>query len=330
MKWQNIFIPHKLWHALNIEINALKDIVRYGLPDVMLQFLGGIGDELLLTIVARELKKRNRDLKIWQVSYGAEILFNNPDYTKVFDWSHQALRHALFLNSRRCKLDGYAEEKIPGELYVPPEESIVTILCRKAGLKGKIVLRPYFYFVDGEKAFGTFGERQITIQCVGENSWINMKKNKLWDFQKFQKVVNAINSGIFGADIKVVQMGVDKDPLLEGVTDLRGKTTLRQVAAVLHNSDCYIGMEGFLMHLARAVECRSVIIYGGHEHSFQSGYICNENLESHVECAPCWRWNTCDHGRKCLEMIKPDDVLRAIEKVLSKKGMPLETQTVVA
>jgi hypothetical protein len=329
MKWRNIFIPRKLVHALNIEVRALKDVVQHGLPDVMLQFLGGIGDELLLTAVARELKKRNPNLKIWQVSYGAEILFNNPDYTRVFDWNHQALRHALFLNSRRCKLDGYAEEKIPPELFVPPEEHVLTILSRKAGINGQIALRPYFHFADSEKNFGSFAKRQITVQFVGENSWINMKRNKLWDFQKFQTVVNSINDGIFGADIKVVQIGSDKDPLLEGLIDLRGKTNLRQSAAVLSNSDCYIGFAGLLSHLARAVECRSVIIYGGQEHSFQTGYICNENLDSHVECAPCWRWNTCDYGRKCMEIIEPDDVLGAVQNVLSKKGVPLETQTVV-
>ena len=42
----------------------------------------------------------------------------------------------------------------------------------------------------------------------------------------------------------------------------------------------FVGQVGFLMHLARAVDCRAVIVYGGRETPAQSGYPCNENLYS--------------------------------------------------
>jgi ADP-heptose:LPS heptosyltransferase len=80
--------------------------------------------------------------------------------------------------------------------------------------------------------------------------------------------------------------------------------------------------------MARAVDCRAVIIYGGREHSSQTGYICNENLNSFVQCAPCWRWNKCDYDRKCMRMITPENILEALQKVINKKKVPLETETV--
>ena len=56
-------------------------------------------------------------------------------------------------------------------------------------------------------------------------------------------------------------------PPLKGALDLRGKTGLREAAAILSNSLVFIGQVGFLMHLARAVDCRSVIVYGGQRNS---------------------------------------------------------------
>ncbi len=297
--------------------------MRNGLPDIMLQFLGGIGDELLLTAVAHELKKRNPDLRIWQVSHSAELLYHNPDYSKVFNWNYWPLRYSQMLNGRRCHLS-YSEQIIPGESEKPPGRHIIAELCRKAGIKGEISIRPYYYFTEEDGQTKRFSSRQFCIQSIGNYTHETWMKNKLWYHDRFQQVVDEIRSRY--PDVEVIQVGIEKDPPLERVIDLRGKTTLRQTATILRQSDCFIGTQGFLAHLARAVDCRSVIIYGGREHSYQTGYICNENLNSFIECAPCWRWNGCDHGRKCMEIIKPKDVLQAVQRVLNKKSISIEME----
>jgi ADP-heptose:LPS heptosyltransferase len=322
--------PSKIPLAVRIELRSLSVILRHGLPDVMLQFLGGIGDELLLTAVAHELKRRSPNLCIWQISHSAELLDQNPNYSKVFNWNNWPLRYSNILNNRRLKIDGYATPVIPGEQYVPPTEHIIAVMCRRAGITGQISIKPDLFLSETEKRKGSFAKGAIVIHYPGEKTYAHMKKNKLWDFHKFQRVVKAIAAGsIDGKKYSIIQLGSPEDPLSDGIIDLRGRTTLRESAAILHNCEMFLGHVGFLMHLARAVDCRAVVIYGGHEHSFQSGYICNENLDSHVDCAPCWRWNTCDFGRKCMEMVSIDDVLGAVQKVASRKGMPLETQTVV-
>jgi hypothetical protein len=322
--------PSKIPLAVRIELTSCSVILRHGFPDVMLQFLGGFGDELLLTAVARELKRRSPNLRIWQVSPAAELLDYNPNYSGVFNWNHWPLRYSNLLNNRRCKIDGYATAVIPGEQYVPPAEHIIAIMSRKAGISGQVSIKPDLFLSEAEKRKGTFAKGAIVINYPGEKTYAHMKKNKLWDFHKFQRVVKAISAGnIDGKKYPVIQLGSPGDPLFEGTIDLRGRTTLRESAAILYNCEIFLGLVGFLMHLARTVDCRAVIIYGGHEHSFQSGYVANENLESNVECAPCWRFNTCDYGRKCMEMVSVDDVLGAVQKAVSRKGMPLETQTVV-
>jgi len=114
------------------------------------------------------------------------------------------------------------------------------------------------------------------------------------------------------------------DPLLADVIDLRGKTNIRESAAVLANCRLLIGTVGFLMHLARATECPAVIIFGGREAPWQSGYGCNTNLYSAVPCAPCWLWNKCDHNRLCMENITAQEVILAAEQITSRERNPLK------
>lgn len=319
-------LPRKIIHAAWIEFRALRDILKHGWPDVMLQFGGGIGDELLLTAVARELKKRKPLLKIWQVSHSADLLLNNPDYNRVFTMEHWPLRYSLALETKRCRL-AYAIEKVPRKEEIPPNIHIIAELCRNAGIRGEVAIRPYMFLTRKEKEAGRRAERQIAIQCINDNSHGTVMRNKLWHEKRFQQVLDAIRRKE-GNNLQAVQLGTMDDTLLKGVNDLRGMTSLRETAAILSQSECFIGTVGFLMHLARAVECRSVIIYGGREHSSQTGYICNENIDSFIECAPCWLWDHCDFDRKCMTMITPDDVLKAFDKITVRRKDPIETEFV--
>lgn len=318
--------PAKIPQALRIESVSLCVIARFGMPDVMLQFLGGIGDELLLTVVAHELKKRFHDLRIWQVSHSPDLLRHNPDYTKVFDWGLIHLRYSHLLNNRRLHLS-YSEQIIPGELEGPPPHHIIAEICRKAGVNGEISIRPYLYLDDEEKKNGRFFPRQIVLHCVGETSYENVMRNKLWFPERFVSVVQKIKEHhIGGRGIEIIQVGIKRDPHIEGCVDMRGKTSLRETAAIINQAEAFIGTAGLLSHIARAVDCRSVIIYGGREYSTQTGYICNENLESSLPCAPCWQWNKCDFSRKCMDVISPEDVFLALQRVLGKRGATLETE----
>ncbi len=312
----------KLKNFVLIEARALRVLMRYGVPDAMLQFGGGIGDELLLTTVAHELKRRDPEMRIWQVSHSAELLFHNGDYDKVFSWDDWQLRYAFLLQSKRKKL-AYAVEIIPQKEEVSPSEHILAVLCRQAGITGTVGLRPYLHLTEKEKTKGRLHGTQITLQCLGAESYPTVMLNKLWSVEKFQRVVDGIRT-LRGNAVKIVQIGGSADPQLQGVIDLRGKTTLRESAALLYQSQCFIGTVGLGMHLARAVDCRSVIIYGGREHSWQSGYPCNENLNSVVDCAPCWKWNDCDYERRCMTMISVDDVMNAVQRLVQHLDKPLE------
>jgi hypothetical protein len=318
-------LPGKLLHFAKIELQSMKEIMIHGMPDALLQFAGGLGDELYLTSVAHELKKRNSALKIWQVSHSSSLLLNNPDYENIFSWDQWYLRYSKLLNSRRMKLT-YTTELTTIRAAVPPKEHVTKILCRNAGVTGTIEVRPYYVFGRNEKDSNKIKTGQIAVQCLGKDSYPDVWLNKLWDANKFQAVVDILKN-----DFKytVVQLGLPGDPALSGTVDLRGKNSLRDDAMVISQSEFFLGLEGFLMHLARAVNRRSVIIFGGRIHSRQTGYTCNENLDSFVACAPCWQWNHCDYERKCMTMISVEHVIHAVEKLIKRLDIPVEIDTAV-
>jgi len=172
-----------------------------------------------------------------------------------------------------------------------------------------------------EFAAGRIAENQVVMQSSGMGAPYPMR-NKEWYPHRFQEVCSELRS-----DVSVVQLGSANDPKLEGAIDMRGKTNIRQSAAILANSLVFIGLEGFLMHLARAVDCRSVIIYGGRIKPSQIGYVANKNLYSQVRCAPCWLRNPCDYDRKCMDMITVEQVIAATAEQISRYGTLLEVQT---
>ena len=82
----------------------------------------------------------------------------------------------------------------------------------------------------------------------------------------------------------------------------------------------FLGLEGALMHMARAVDCPSVIVWGGRLKPEQIGYPCFENITIELDCSPCWIPNACPHNLKCMRGIKSDQVLTSCEKILSLKN----------
>jgi ADP-heptose:LPS heptosyltransferase len=99
------------------------------------------------------------------------------------------------------------------------------------------------------------------------------------------------------AGFLTVQLGTKSEEQIHNVdVDLRGELTLEDTAYVISKSVAHIDTEGGLVHLARAVDKKSIVFFGPTPTDF-FGYPHNINIAPSV-CGDCW-WMTKSWAQKC-------------------------------
>ncbi len=219
---------------------AVPTIARRGLPNTFIYFRGGIGDDLLLTILFRELRLRKRG-KVWAMSVYPDIYINNSDVDLIVP-HHE--RYGPFMKHLGVKVvtPWYSNFNPAFDRDDPfPEQHIISIMCQKAGIVGPITLKPYIALSESELQRGKLVRRQVAIQTAGMTARHAMM-NKNWFAERYQEVVSTLSS-----KYDFVQLGSPSDPQLVGALDLRGKTSIRESAAILANSH-RVRRPGWLPH----------------------------------------------------------------------------------
>ena len=126
--------------------------------------------------------------------------------------------------------------------------------------------------------FGLAHKRYITI-CSGIENCNTMRNPKLWDIEKYNKLVSMIKNRF--PNLLVVNIGQNYNfGKIEGTDiDIVGKTTLNDVKVVLKQSILHIGVEGGLVHLNHFLYGKSCCMFGATSKEF-FGYDENINVNS--------------------------------------------------
>jgi len=302
--------------AIKTIFSTLYKLVKTGVPAYVLLFGESLGDNLLLTILAREVYTRSNK-KVWIKCNYPDLFANNPHISLVMPFNTLLSTYLMRLFGIKTLVLKYSDYNPLTDQDTIPEKHIVLKMADQLNLNGPITIKPDFILTSAEIEKGRYFNKQIAIN-ISNNSAKVPVKNKEWLNERYQDVVNKFNN-----EYKFIQLGSVSDHLLNNVTDLRGKTSIRESAAILKNAALLISYAGFTMHLARAVECRAVIIYGGRETPAQTGYSAFKNLYSPLPCSPCWLLNKCDYNRMCLSAITSNAAIEAVSYELTKFGEPL-------
>lgn len=310
--------PQRLLRRAQAAPRVAWKLARFGRPRRLVLFGPvSLGDDLLCTAIFHEWRKRGeRDL--WMMSRHPGLFALNPDIDRVLpidDYHARALGRVAGTVVQPyyvSLLDDDAPADAPA-----PRQHFIAQMCARAGIRGEVALRPYLHLGADERAAGKISDRQVVIHSTGRSTGF-VSANKEWFADRFQAVVDALRNRF-----EFVQLGGAGDPPLAGARDFRGKTSLRESAAIVANAQAVVCQEGFLMHLARAVDVRAVAIYGGALEPAITGYSANENLFSPMPCGPCWRRSRCDFGRDCMARITVGDVVAALERAVARQDEPL-------
>ena len=114
--------------------------------------------------------------------------------------------------------------------------------------------------------------------------------------------------------VKRVTAGLSFQPVIAA-----GKTTLRQLSALMRRCQAILTNDTGPMHIAVASGVRVVAIYGPSPvGSFAPYGEGNTVICHHIGCSPCGRHECTDH--RCMKEITPEEVLKEIEKCLTGKN----------
>lgn len=143
--------------------------------------------------------------------------------------------------------------------------------------------------------------------------------SKLWVQQNFATLARRLRQAMgypvvftgSKADRAYIQGIIGQDG--EGVLDLSGLTTLRELAFLLERAKVMISTDTGPMHLAAAMGCPVVALFGPTSPKrtgpFGSRHVV---LRGKADCAPCFK-KTCEDGH-CMKSIGVDEVIEATKR----------------
>ncbi|HXV27359.1 MAG TPA: glycosyltransferase [bacterium] len=181
---------------------------------------------------------------------------------------------------------------------------------------------PKLYLTGDEKeaVFRKWGLQHGSIRIAVSPAarWISRQSPRLFWIELIEYFIREQASQVF-------VLGRDEEPLPVG-TDLIGKTTVRETAALLSQCHLFVGTDSGPVHLALAAGTPTVGLYGPLNPCYliqdQPGFI---PIWSEVECRGCWsdgRMTYPDHCPKiepdCMKSISAARVIEASKKMMEQ------------
>lgn len=158
---------------------------------------------------------------------------------------------------------------------------------------------------------------------------------RIWKINNYNCLVRHYGEQ-FGDKIRFIVMGGDDarkvagqmDNTYENIINLTGKTDLNETAACMKKCNLYVGSNTGLLHFASAYGIPSVTIYSelsdGKPTDGDSPFRMGAWKVPHIDLVPPAGLDGC-HGvcrmrfSHCINQIKPEQVINAINKILSEK-----------
>ena len=257
----------------------------------------GFGDILMSTSIIRALKEKYRDVDVDYVTKDPykEILEENPDINKIYDWSNeidsksytQVLRP--YLRTQECKPDWPKLGLNLVDLYA--------LLCGITLKDHRTHIYPKK--IDLEK-FGIMDEDKLI--CMHTKSAADIKD---WDINNFIKLIEHLK------DYKIITIGSKDDPKIENTINLRG-IKIREVAYIISKCRLFIGVDSIGVHMASSLGIPTIGLYGSTDPSEVRPLSSNKFMgiipPNRNGCETSCHLGKCIKHHKCIDNIPVEEV----------------------
>lgn len=268
---------------------------------ILLNRRGAHGDVLAAAAVAPALKKMYPGCRIIFSTHCKEVLEKNPYIDKIVDESALSERSfQLYYN-----LDMVYEFR--------PRTNILKAYAEAVGVN-YTDCRP---FLHKEPLFQDLPEDYVVIH-PGKTMWVGRD----WKHENFEKIAaNLLDRGH-----KVVCVGKSSEFPVPNTVDLRGRTTIAQLATVMSRAKMFIGIDSFPMHVAQTFNIPGVCFFGSVKpetriYSSNMRPLTAENLPClgchHRRPVPCTVTSSCETGTlDCINLVGIDLMWNKVLNVL--------------
>jgi ADP-heptose:LPS heptosyltransferase len=285
-RWfQNSRLPSKL-RSLNERKKWLTVIDRLGAP----------GDALISANVIRCIKEQYPELRINCITPHPELIRLDPH-----------------IDSINKKETFYSFDSTYWELIVRKEkgQNIIEHNMLRLGIE-QYDYKAAYYLSEEEKEWAKHETSQfdkpILAICTKSKEPV-----KNWPISNWVELIKNLKN-----NFSIIQFGDKNEPEFPDVTRYAGRLTMRESAAILSQTDRFIGPDSLLMHIANGLNIQSTIIFGGSRPIECFGYDHNINIENVPQCSPCWihdGYEQCIHKIKCMKSIEVKDILEMLYKL---------------
>lgn len=291
-----------------------------------------LGDTLMLSALARNLKRVRPDVHIAVVTRRPELFYHNPNIDENRGW--HLWRSGCIVGAK------YSAKDLAGPLHAVEIQwrSLWRELAavKFPGLKdGEIPpldgIAPEMFLMEAElnaarKKLSLIRTSGMPVVLIGAGGKLKPTHNREWGADNYQAIIDALSPfvtlGQISGETRLGLRGV------QPLWDLRD-IPVREAAALFAVCDAMLVQEGGLMHVARAVNAPCISLFGGFVLPRQTGYEQQTNFWGTPECSPCIPLlKDCFH-LKCMVGITPRKILRALaEKIRERSGTVLPTDAI--
>ena len=162
---------------------------------------------------------------------------------------------------------------------------------------------------------------------LGVNPGAAFGSAKRWYPERFAEVAGRLATEwnarvvIFGGPSET-DIADDISRRLDGAClNLAGKTSVRELMALIRRCNFFISNDSGPMHIAAAYARPLVAIFGSTDHATTSPFADNTTIvRAHVECAPC-KLRECPTDHRCMKDVSADEVVSAARALRDSSGL---------
>lgn len=281
--------------------------------------LGGIGDVLMATVGLREFKRENPDTKLY-FAIDQSSTYDNTYYKLV--------KNAPFLDgivdSKYVRRSRYTFYKDITSVCIQEENSSdyprgrVEIFAKAMHVKELKNTIPFYKESNEEEAASNkvFEKYKNKTKIFIHTASNDAKRS--YSIKNTVELVSLIeskmpNTVVFVSDFNKLYNNWNEFENVVNVSEL----DIRETASYIKRCNIFVGPDSGLMHLAAAVETKSLVIFGAIPPETRIRYYPTHksiSLES-LPCLGCW-YKACPFDSKCMKDLKASAVFEKMKRMI--------------